>query len=149
MHRQVLERCTWIPRPVGEVCGFFADITNLQRITPPELRFRIVTPLPVEMRQGARIDFRLSLFGLPFGWHTEISCWEPPYRFVDHQLAGPYRRWVHLHEFEAERGGTRMRDTVDYVLPLGWLGLAGLPLVRRELDRIFDFREATIARLLA
>ena len=145
---QVLERSTWIPRTPDEVFGFFADIGNLERITPPELRFRTVTPAPIEMRRGALIEFRLALYGLPFGWRTEISHWEPPVRFVDRQLAGPYAQWIHLHEFSAERGGTRMVDRVDYVLPLGRLGRLGLPLVRRQLDRIFDFREATIQRLL-
>jgi len=145
----VLERSTWIPRPVDEVFAFFADIGNLQRITPPELRFRLVTQPPVEMRQGALIEFRLALWGVPFGWRTEISLWEPPLRFVDRQLAGPYAKWIHLHEFTTERGGTRMLDRVDYLLPLGRPGRLGLPLVRRQLDRIFDFREATIQRLLA
>ena len=143
-----LERSTWIPRPVGEVSRFFSDVANLERITPPELRFRILTPLPVEIRHGALIDYRLSLFGVPFDWRTEITCWEPPHRFVDTQLSGPYRQWIHLHEFVAERDGTRMRDRVDYVLPLGPLGQLGAPLVRRQLDRIFDFREATLQRLL-
>jgi ligand-binding SRPBCC domain-containing protein len=145
---QVLERSTWIPRPVAEVFPFFADIANLERITPPELRFRFVTQPPIEMRRGALIEFRLALYGLPFGWHTEISHWEPPHRFVDRQLSGPYRQWVHTHEFAAERGGTRMRDHVSYELPLAPLGLVALPLVRRQLERIFDFREATIRRLL-
>ena len=145
---QTLARNTWIPRPIGEVNAFFADATNLERITPPELRFRIVSPLPIEMRAGALIDYRLALFGVPFRWRTEISCWEPPHRFVDRQLAGPYRLWVHTHEFVAERNGTRMRDHVEYVLPLGRLGLVGRRLVRHQLDRIFDFREATIQRLL-
>ena len=145
---QVLERSTWIPRPVGEVSRFFSDVSNLERITPPELRFRILTPLPVEIRHGALIDYRLSLLGVPFGWRTEITCWEPPHRFVDTQRSGPYRQWIHLHEFTPERDGTRMRDRVDYLLPLGRLGLAGLPLVRRQLDRIFDFRESALHDLL-
>jgi len=144
----VLERSTWIPRPVEQVFPFFADIANLERITPPELRFRFVTQPPIEMRRGALIEFRLALYGVPFGWHTEISHWEPPHRFVDHQLSGPYRQWVHTHEFAAERGGTRMRDHVSYELPLAPLGLVALPLVRRQLERIFDFREATIRWLL-
>jgi ligand-binding SRPBCC domain-containing protein len=145
---QVLERSTWLPRPVDETFAFFADASNLERITPPELRFRIVTPWPIEMRRGTLIEYRLALFGLPFGWRTGIDEWAPSHRFVDRQLAGPYRRWIHTHEFAPERGGTRMRDTVEYRLPLGWLGLAALPLVRRQLTRIFDFREQTIQRLL-
>ena len=100
------------------------------------------------MRAGTLIDYRLSLFGVPFGWHTEISCWEPPHRFVDTQLRGPYRRWIHTHEFVAERGGTRMIDRVDYVLPLGALGRVAKPLVGRQLQRIFEFRERTIQQLL-
>jgi ligand-binding SRPBCC domain-containing protein len=145
---QVLERSTWLPRPVDETFAFFADASNLERITPPELRFRIVTPWPIEMRRGTLIEYRLALFGLPFSWRTGIDEWAPSHRFVDRQLAGPYRRWIHTHEFAPERGGTRMRDTVEYRLPLGWLGLAALPLVRRQLTRIFDFREQTIQRLL-
>jgi ligand-binding SRPBCC domain-containing protein len=145
---QVLERSTWLPRPVDDTFAFFADASNLERITPPELRFRIVTPWPIEMRRGTLIEYRLALFGLPFSWRTEIGEWMPPHRFVDRQLAGPYRRWIHTHEFAAERGGTRMRDRVDYTLPLAPLGLVALPLVRRQLERIFDFREQTIQRLL-
>lgn len=144
----ILERSTWIDRPINEVYAFFADAGNLERITPPELRFRILTPLPMEMKVGALIEYRLALFGVPFGWHTEISCWEPPHRFVDRQLAGPYRQWVHTHEFTSERNGTRMRDAVEYRLPLAPLGVIALPLVRRQLNRIFDYREATIQRLL-
>jgi ligand-binding SRPBCC domain-containing protein len=145
---QVLERSTWIPRPIDEVFAFFADAMNLEQITPPELRFRIVTPSPIDMRIGTLIDYRLALFAVPFRWRTAISDWTPPRRFVDTQLAGPYRQWIHTHEFAVERGGTRMRDRVDYMLPLGILGRVALPLVRRQLDRIFDYREATILKLL-
>jgi len=147
LHQQ-LERVTWLPRTIDEVSRFFSDPSNLERITPPELRFRIVTPQPIVLRRGALIDYRLALFGFPFGWRTEISCWELPHRFVDRQLAGPYRLWVHTHEFFAERHGTHMRDHVEYILPLGRFGLVGRRLVRHQLDRIFDFREAAIQRLL-
>ena len=143
-----LERSTWLARPIDEVFAFFADAGNLQRITPPELRFRIRTPLPVEMKTGALIEYRLALYGVPFGWCTEISTWDPPHRFVDRQLAGPYRRWVHTHEFSPERGGTRMRDKVEYALPLWAPGLVALPLISRQLARIFDYRERTIQALL-
>jgi ligand-binding SRPBCC domain-containing protein len=147
--RHSIRRSTLLHRPLDEVFAFFADAGNLERITPPELRFRILTPLPIEMRSGARIDYRLSLYGVPFRWRTEIALWEPPHRFVDVQRSGPYREWVHTHRFTAEGEGTRMEDEVRYVLPLGRLGLAGLPPVRRQLDRIFDFREARIRELLA
>ncbi len=144
----LLNRSTWIERPVEEMYAFFADAGNLERVTPPELRFRILTPLPIEMKVGALIEYRLALFGVPFGWRTEISCWDPPRRFVDRQLAGPYRKWIHTHEFTPERGGTRMRDNVEYGLPLGPLGLLALPLIRCQLKRIFDYREAALQSLL-
>jgi ligand-binding SRPBCC domain-containing protein len=147
--QHTLRRSAVLDRPLDEVFAFFADAGNLERITPRELRFRILTPLPIEMRSGARIDYRLSLYGVPFRWRTEIAVWEPPHRFVDVQRSGPYREWVHTHRFVSEGAGTRMDDEVAYVLPLGRLGLLGSPLVRRQLDRIFDFREARIRELLA
>lgn len=143
----LLERSTWIARPIAEVFEFFADAGNLERITPPELRFRILTPLPIGMRSGATIEYRLALFGVPFSWLTTIDEWEPPYRFVDRQLRGPYTQWVHTHRFSCEHGGTRMDDRVEYRLPLGPLGLLALPAVRHQLRRIFDYREQTIQRL--
>lgn len=146
--QHTLERRTWLPRPVEQVFAFFADATNLERITPPELRFRIASPLPIAMHRGTRIDYRLALFGVPFSWDTEISVWQPPQRFVDRQLTGPYRQWIHTHEFAAENSGTRMLDRVEYVLPLEPLGWIALPLVRHQLDRIFDFRETAIQQLL-
>jgi len=146
--QHVLERSIWIPRPTAQVFNFFAEAANLEQITPPELRFRIVTPLPIEMQRGTLIEYRLALFGVPFGWRTEISDWQPPHRFVDRQLSGPYRQWIHTHEFTAENGGTRMLDRVEYVLPLSQLGLLAGALVRRQLGRIFDYRESTIRQLL-
>lgn len=137
----VLETDLDLPTPVETVFPFFADAGNLEAITPPELRFRFVTSLPIEMRVGALIEYRLSLFGVPFSWLTEISVWEPGKRFVDRQLRGPFRLWHHEHRFESTAaGGTRMRDTVHYALPLEPLGRLAHPVVRSRLDRIFDYR---------
>ncbi len=148
VHR--LEREQLVPRPRPEVFAFFEDAHNLERITPAFLRFRIVTPDPITVRAGTRIDYRLSLFGVPFSWTTVIEVHEPGVRFVDVQRAGPYRSWRHLHTFEDAPGGTLMRDRVEYELPLGPLGdLAHAVLVRRQLRTIFDHRRRVIDRLLA
>ena len=127
-----------------QVFPFFAEAANLEAITPPWLRFRIITPGPIEMREGALIEYRLRLHGLPIRWRTRIDEWEPGVRFVDRQLSGPYRLWHHTHEFEpAGDGRTLMRDTVRYALPA--LDRLTHPLVRRDLRRIFDFRAQAIA----
>jgi len=140
-----LEQTQWIAAPRRDVFDFFSTAENLERITPAFLRFRIRSPLPIEMKVGQLIEYRIALFGLPMKWLTEISVWEPNERFVDDQLEGPYRRWHHLHEFRDERGGTEMRDVVDYELPFGMLGrLAHATLVRSTLNRIFAYRRSAI-----
>jgi ligand-binding SRPBCC domain-containing protein len=148
VHRLVREKLLPVPR--SRAFAFFADAGNLEAITPASLRFRILTPLPVEMRAGTIIAYRLSLHGIPLRWQTLIEEWVPEQRFVDLQLRGPYRLWRHVHEFEEAPGGTRMRDTVEYRLPLGPLGeLAHALLVRREIEGIFDHRNRVIESLLA
>ncbi len=144
----VLEREQVVPRPVSEVFPFFADAFNLERITPPELRFEIVTPPPIEIRAGTLIDYRLRLFGVPFGWRTLIESFEDGVSFVDRQLRGPYKRWHHTHAFEAiGEGQTRMFDRVEYEVPLGPLGEIPRALfVTRQVSRIFDYRREVIAR---
>jgi ligand-binding SRPBCC domain-containing protein len=135
----------FLPRPRAEVFPFFAGVGNLDRITPPELNFRILEQ-PVQMGEGGLIRYRLRLDGIPFGWLTRITRWEPGRAFVDEQLAGPYRRWIHAHEFDdAPGGGTRIRDRVDLVLPLQPVGELAWPYVRRKLRRIFEFRQAAVA----
>jgi hypothetical protein len=139
-----------LPGTPAEVFPFFADARNLEAITPSWLSFRVTTPLPVEMRAGALIEYRLRLHGIPIAWLTRIEDWLPGVRFVDQQLAGPYRLWHHTHEFEPDgQGGTVMRDTVRYALPFWPLSeVAHALLVRRDLAAIFEFRRAEVARRL-
>ena len=149
MRVHTLTRTQLLAHPVGEVFPFFADALNLERITPPLLRFEVVTPGPIEMRVGALIEYRLRLHGLKVDWLTRIEEWEPGVRFVDSQLAGPYRLWHHTHTFEEHDEGTLMRDVVRYALPAWPLGELALPLVRRDLARIFDFRRDGVSGLLS
>ena len=144
----VLSSSLHLPRPRDEVFPFFADAFNLERITPPQLRFQILSAAPVRMEVGTRIHYRLSLFRVPFSWVTVISEWDPPNRFVDEQLRGPYRSWVHTHEFIAEGDATRVHDRVEYELPLWPFGEISYPMVRYQLDRIFRFRSDSIRALL-
>ena len=136
-------RCEqWFPKPVDEVWPFFADAFNLEAITPPYLRFEILTPGPIEMGVGARIDYRLKLHGVPIKWKTEITAWEPPHRFVDEQIKGPYKLWRHEHRFVEKDNGTFATDRVAYRLPGGPLAwLANAAIVQRDVHGIFAFRQ--------
>ena len=140
-----LRREQFVARPVEEVFQFFSEAANLQEITPAYLDFRILTPQPIEIREGTLLDYRLKWHGLPVRWRTRIVEWRRPYRFVDVQLKGPYRLWHHTHTFEAKDGGTHMTDVVNYALPLGPLGaLAHALMVGRDVEGIFDFRREKI-----
>ncbi|MDX2116434.1 MAG: SRPBCC family protein [Planctomycetota bacterium] len=147
MHELRVEQM--IPLPVERVFPFFENPENLEAITPPLLNFRIVTPRPIEMRKGALIDYRLKIRGVPTGWRTLISEYDPPHRFEDRQVRGPYRTWIHLHTFEAVEGGTLMRDIVRYELPrVPGSSIVHRLLVRPDLEKIFEYRRGAIERLL-
>lgn len=134
---------------MDDVFEFFADAANLEALTPAFLRFRIHTPLPITMRVGARIEYSLSLFGVPLRWRTRIAEWSPGLRFVDEQESGPYALWHHTHEFDEVDGGVLMRDRVRYREPLGVLGVIAHHLfVRRTLETIFDYRSKAIREQL-
>jgi len=136
----------WLPARRDDVFAFFADAANLESITPPWLRFHLDTPMPLTMARGALIDYRLRVHGIPLRWRAEITVWDPPHRFVDEQRHGPYRRWVHMHTFIEERGGTRVSDEVDFEAPGGTL--LGR-LVLRDIGRIFEYRRGMLHKLFA
>ncbi|MEO6859622.1 MAG: SRPBCC family protein [Solirubrobacteraceae bacterium] len=143
IHR--LEREQRLEHPLDEVFGFFAAARNLERLTPPWLRFEVLTPEPIEMRAGTLIDYRLRVHGIPLRWTSRIEEWEPGRGFIDRQLRGPYGLWYHRHSFAADGVTTVVRDAVDYGLALGPLGeLAHQALVRRDLERIFDYRRQAV-----
>lgn len=126
----------------SEVFQFFADARNLDQITPPFLRFRVLTPGTIHMRAGTRIDYALRVHGLPIRWTSEITAWDPPRSFVDVQIRGPYRWWHHEHRFEETVGATRVIDEVEYASPGG--RIANALFVNRDLHRIFKYRQIVL-----
>lgn len=150
MNEQILERTQRIELPIEVTFELFGDALNLERITPPWLGFRVVTPQPIEMGEGTLLEYRLRLHGIPVRWHTRISSWDPPHRFVDEQISGPYALWHHTHTFEPDGEATVIRDRVRYRIGFGPLGAVALALfVRRDVERIFDFRREAMLGLIA
>jgi ligand-binding SRPBCC domain-containing protein len=140
----------WLPCPPEALFAFFGDAHNLDVLTPGWLHFRILTPQPILMQRGTLIDYRLRWHGLPLSWRTQISEWHPPHCFVDRQVKGPYRQWVHEHIFEARDGGTLLRDRVDYAVP-GWLIEPALSrwIITPDVERIFTYRQRKMAQLFS
>ncbi|CAN5266033.1 SRPBCC family protein [soil metagenome] len=123
MSEHILTRKPTLDLPIGKVFDFFADAGNLERITPPELNFKIITPQPIDIKKGALIDYQLKLRGLPLTWKTIILTWNPPHAFVDEALKSPYKQWIHRHTFtEFSENRTLIEDEVKYRLPLEPLG---------------------------
>jgi ligand-binding SRPBCC domain-containing protein len=139
-----MHRDTLVHAPVAQAFAFFADASNLERLTPPWLRFSIRTPMPIVMRAGLEIEYRIHLYGVPIRWVSIIDVWEPGVRFVDRQIAGPYVWWRHEHRFEAAGAATRVVDDVEYLPRAAWL--TGR-LVARDVERIFEYRQATLQRI--
>jgi ligand-binding SRPBCC domain-containing protein len=135
----------FLPHPPEVIFPFFADARNLQVLTPPWLGFEILPPVPESIGAGTLIDYRIRLHGIPIRWRTAITAWEPPFRFVDEQLRGPYRRWIHEHTFEARGGGTVCRDRVRYAVPGG--ALVDALFVRPDVEKIFEFRRRKLGEL--
>ena len=140
-----LNRVTAVPVSRDEVFDFFSRAENLEELTPPWLSFHIATPTPIKMEVGTLIDYRLKIRGIPMRWRSEISVWDPPHRFVDQQLRGPYRMWHHEHRFTEVEGGTLVEDRVRYAVLGG--ALIERIFVGPDVRRIFDYREQRLSEL--
>jgi ligand-binding SRPBCC domain-containing protein len=146
---QVYSCAQWVNADLERTFAFFSDAANLEAITPAFLHFRIVSPLPIEMREGTLIEYRLRLYGAPIHWITRIEEWQPRRSFTDVQLRGPYARWVHRHRFTPRDGGTLVEDHVEYRLPAAPLSAPVHALfVRPSVERIFAHRRRAIAELV-
>jgi ligand-binding SRPBCC domain-containing protein len=141
-----LHRQQFIPAPPAAVWDFFATPRNLDAMTPPEVKFQILTDLPARMVAGQLIAYRISpIAGIWLHWLTEIRHVREGRAFVDEQRAGPYKFWYHEHDFEPVPGGVVMTDRVTYEVgwgPAGWL--ADKLWVRRQLEGIFDYRRRRV-----
>src|SRR4051812_33764909 len=135
----------WLPTPREKLFQFFADAFNLEAITPSSLRFKVLTPAPIRIAAGTRIQYCLRIHGIRCSWESEITAWEPPCRFIDEQRRGPYRLWRHEHRFEEKENGTLCLDDVTYAVPGG--SLINYLFVRRELEKIFHFRREKLLQL--
>jgi ligand-binding SRPBCC domain-containing protein len=144
MRARNFESQLWLPQPRDEVFAFFSDAANLDAITPPWLNFRTITPDPTEMHCGTMLDYKLRIHGFPIRWRSQITAWEPPVRFVDEQVRGPYRLWIHEHIFVERDGGTLVCDRVQYAVPFDWLTHS--LLVRPDVERIFRYRSDLLRR---
>ncbi len=150
MKVHILKRDMFLRKPLADVFEFFQQPGNLEQITPAFLAFKIVTPQPIVMKKDQRIDYTIRVLGFRMAWTSLISEYDPPYRFVDEQVTGPYRLWRHEHTFKEIEEGTMIGDRVEYALALGAAGeLAHRFFVKKDLERIFDFREQAIRKIFS
>ena len=145
--RKLTKECL-IKKPIEEVFNFFSKAENLNLITPEELQFRILTPLPINMQKGVLIDYKIKINGFAFKWRSEITEWLPPFKFIDTQIKGPYSVWIHEHTFMPHPEGTIVKDEIDY-LSRGWIlePVIQKLFVRKNLEHIFDYRQKKLKRI--
>lgn len=140
-----LRKSVWLAQPRAKVFEFFTNPGNLDRLTPAWLNFAILTPATSQIKQGALLDYRLRIRGMPIRWQSEIAVWEPPRHFVDRQTKGPYSLWIHEHTFEDRDNGTLVGDNVEYAVPGGII--VQKLLVAPDLERIFNYRHKILVEL--
>lgn len=134
-------RCT-----PAELFAFHERPDALALLTPPFAPVRVISPAP-SLAKGAEAVLELGLAG-PFKvrWHARHTVYEPPHRFVDVQVAGPFRAWRHEHIVRAGGDGAVLIDQVDFELPLRPLSNPALPIVRAQLEKMFTYRHAVTRR---
>ncbi|MFN0158165.1 MAG: SRPBCC family protein [Bacteroidota bacterium] len=143
-----LRKEQFVGRPLTEVFSFFERPGNLAAITPPSMEFRIVTPPPIVMKEGALFEYSVRVMGIRMRWKSLISQYTPPFRFVDEQVKGPYSFWHHTHTFTEVHGGTLIGDEVRYAIPFGMIGRITHRLaVSRQLEHIFSLRSQVMCTM--
>lgn len=142
MAEHIIDQSFTIGQSKEDIFEFFASAENLERLTPPWLNFKILSALPIDMDAGTVIEYQIKLHGIPIRWESEITLWDPPHNFCDVQRKGPYRKWVHEHIFETSDVGTLVRDRVNYEVIGG--NLINKLFVRKDLEKIFNYRQATL-----
>jgi ligand-binding SRPBCC domain-containing protein len=132
---------------IDQVFDFFSKAENLEKITPPFLKFKIMTKKPINLKQGTIIDYKLNLRKVPFKWKTKITAWDPPYKFEDTQVKGPYKQWIHTHTFKQTEIGTMIKDRIEYRSP-GWIfePIINKLFVRPDIEKIFKYRREQFQR---
>jgi ligand-binding SRPBCC domain-containing protein len=135
----------WIPQPINEAFAFFKEATNLEKITPDEMNFKVLKQSTENIEEGTVLNYSLSVHKIPMRWKSKITHWNPDSKFSDVQLNGPYDYWVHQHEFEEKDGGTLIKDHVRYKVPVGLAGdLIANRFIRNDLEKIFTYRQKKI-----
>ncbi|GAB4175444.1 MAG: SRPBCC family protein [Calditrichia bacterium] len=150
MVEHIYQNEIFLPATLEQAFAFFQNVQNLAKITPPWVHFEIITPPPLDIYEGREYEYKLKVNGIPMHWKTLISVWEPPHRFVDVQLKGPYKTWVHEHSFFERENGVLMIDTVRYQLPLGFIGeLIHIMQVKKFIKQIFEYRNQIISAVFS
>ncbi len=144
-----LEATQYLPIGQDEAWSFFSSPSNLTKITPSYMGFKITSGDAEEMYPGQIITYSLGLFpGVKSSWVTEITQVDAPHFFIDEQRFGPYSMWHHEHSITPTPNGVRVHDKISYKLPMGKVGVwVEKALVRQQLKDIFEHRKKTLNKL--
>jgi hypothetical protein len=137
-------------KDISTVFDFFSKPENLSVITPHAMKFKILTPSPIDMKVGTLIDYTINIIFMPIRWRTLITKYDPPNIFVDQQLSGPYSMWHHTHTFEQLGDNeTLIKDEVIYSIPFAFIGrITHYLYIKGELEKIFTYRKNKIEEII-